>query len=153
MSFREKSAWTGLLITLIVYGPYFTTVFSAISPRDGIWSPGLGDLLVAFIGAAILQVVLSIVFHVAIALHGRREQPDERDLAIESKSVRVAHGVLVAGFSMIGFGALAFGVASNVLDATVFQACVLLSQVVLFCLVVAEGAQYLTQVVAYRRGS
>ena len=153
MSFREKSAWTGLLITLLVYGPYFTTVFSTISPRDGVWSPGLGDLIVAFICAAILQVVLSIVFHVAIALHGRREQPDERDVAIESKSVRVAHNVLVAGFSMIGFGALAFGVASDVYEVTAFQACVLLSQIVLFFLVAAESAQYLTQVVAYRRGS
>jgi len=153
MSFREKSAWTGLLVTLIVYVPYFATVFSAISPRDGVWSPGLGNLVVAFVGAMILQVVLSIVFAIAIALHDRRKETDERDRAIEAKSVRVAHSVLYAGCTVAVFGALTFGVASNVLEASAFQACVLLSQVLLLCLVLAETAHYLTQVVAYRRGS
>lgn len=153
MTFREKSAWVGLLVTLVVYGPYFASIFSRISPRDGVWSPGLGDLLGTFVGAVFLQLLLTVVFHGVLMLHGRRERPDERDRAIEAKSVQVAHGVLVTGCAMAGFGALALGVAASTLEVSAFQALVLLSQVLLFFLVAGETAQYLTRVIAYRRGA
>ena len=73
MSFREKSAWICLFITLVVFGPYFLQVFAPLG--NGVIRLDLGRVLGAFIGATILQVVLSVVFHIALAIHARNELP------------------------------------------------------------------------------
>jgi divalent metal cation (Fe/Co/Zn/Cd) transporter len=152
MSFREKSAWICLLITLAVFGPYFVNVFAPL--RQGVLRLDLEHVLEAFVGMVFLQVVLSVVFHIALALHARNEPTDERDRAIEAKSIRVAYYVLVTGCFLLGFGVFVLGVLSSVpVLASSLQAYLLMSQLLLFCLVLAETAQYVTQVVSYRRGS
>ncbi len=152
MSFREKSAWICLVITLVVFVPYFLQVFAPLG--RGELRLGLGNVLSAFIAMSVLQVLLSVVFHVALALHDRNEAGDERDRAIESKSIRVAYYVLVTTCFLAGFGMFVLGGLSSVPAlASSLQAYLLMSQVLLFCIVLAETAQYVTQVVSYRRGS
>ena len=152
MSFREKSAWITLVIQLVVFVPYFQQVFGPLG--RGEMRIGLANLLSAFIAMVVLQVVLSVIFHVALALHAREEPADERDKAIEAKSTHVAYYVLVTGCFVAGFGMFVLAaLSSSPALASSLQAYLLMSQVLLFCVVLAETAQYVTQIVGYRRGS
>lgn len=113
----------------------------------------LDRLLGLFIGMSVLQVVLTVVFHIALAIHERNETTDERDRAIEAKSIKVAYYVLVTTCFLAGFAMFVLGALSAVPAlADSLQAYLLMSQVLLFCIVLAETAQYVTQVVSYRRG-
>jgi hypothetical protein len=152
VSFREKSAWICLIITLVVFGPYFLNVFAPLV--RGELHLDLERVLGLFVGMVVLQVVLSIVFHVALALHERNETTDERDRLIEAKSIKIAYYVLVTGCMLAGFGMFVLGALSAVPAlASSLQAYLLMSQVLLLCIVLAETAQYVTQVVSYRLGS
>ena len=152
MSFREKSAWIGLLINIAVFGPYFLGVFAPLGRGD--LELDFGGLLGTFIGACVLLVVLSIVFNIALAIHDRNQPTDERDRAIEAKAFRVAYYVLVTSCFLAGFALFALGAVSQlpVLERPA-QAYALMSQVLLLGLVLAESAHYVTQVVFYRRGA
>ena len=152
MSFREKSAWIGLLINIVVFGPYFLKVFAPL--RRGDLELDWGGLLGTFIGACVLLGILSIVFNIALAIHERDEPTDERDRAIEAKAFRVAYYVLVTSCVLAGFALFALG---GVAELPVLEhsapAYALMSQVLLLGLVLSESAHYVTQVVSYRRGA
>lgn len=151
MSFREKSAWIALVITLIVFVPYFQQVFAPLT--RGELRLGLGNVLDAFIGMVVLQIVLSIAFHIVLVLHAREEPADERDRAIKVKANHVAYYVLVTTCYIAGSGMFVMALLSPLPAlASSLQAYLLMSQVLLFCIVLAETAQYVTQVVYYRRG-
>ena len=92
MSFHEKSAWACLSSILLVYIPYFVIVFS---------NPGYLVIPPAFIGAVIVLVVILVVSHTAIAIRsarirktGKVPEPDEREIGIELKAMKICSYVL-----------------------------------------------------------
>lgn len=149
MPLREKGAWASLIATAIVFVPYFRYVFTLFAAGD--LQPV--RVLAAFVGATVYLTVLMIAVGIAIALLSRREPHDERDVAIEAKSYRIAYTVLsttamVAIVAIIFLGIVPVPKLRNEVLAPQF-----LSQVLLLCFVVAEAVRAVTQIVCYRRGS
>jgi hypothetical protein len=102
MSYREKIAWLSLVAMAVAYGPYF--LLAAKGP--GPWEPfphlhplGLFALVsiarVLILGAGYLYLRLG---------SPREERPplDERDRAIEHRSLSAAYYVLIAGMILVG---------------------------------------------------
>ena len=147
MSFREKSAWACTVTTLVVFVPYFAKVFSKFL-RGELYS---GSVLAAFIGIVVFSALLNIVAQIAISIRSRREQKDERDLAIESKALRNAYTVLACSSMSIVCVLVALAPARPFWHHLL--ALTFVSQMLLLCFVVAETARYVTQAISYRLGS
>ena len=159
VSFREKSAWVGLGVILVVYVPYFIYVCGLV--RRGELT--IGAAIGIFIAAVIFQVVLAIVAHIAVSIRTRVDRKDERDSAIESKAFRNAYFVLTSAICLaaifvtlvgLGQGATAQGGGATHfvrgIGAVLSPAAA--TQILLLCLVVAEASKYGTHVFCYRRG-
>ena len=70
----------------------------------------IGPSLSAFIAAVVISTVLNIVAHIAMSIVGRQEPKDERDVAIESQSFKVAYYILGSACSWPWAMALAIAV-------------------------------------------
>jgi len=100
MSYREKRAWLMLAAMAVTFGPYF-----AIASRTNI--VGLPNLhqLALFATTVLVQVVLLIAGHIVLAIRepkDTRMPPDERDRAIERRSLGLAYYALIWGFFLVG---------------------------------------------------
>lgn len=138
MSFREKSTWVLLAVTLIVYGWYFaTTLGSALT----VGLPGALDNVRLF-GAIVTLVVLTIIAHIVIAILSPKDadKSDERDKLIELRGDQRGSLVMaVALFSTMGLamtGANLFWIAHAALAG----------------LVVSELVKAASKLIDYRRG-
>ena len=149
MSLREKSAWASLIATVMVFVPYFRYILGLFA--SGELQPV--RVLAAFVGATVYLTLLSIAIGLVVELLSRREPRDERDVAIDAKSYRVAYAVLSAG----GMFAVVMIVFLGVVPAPKLRNEILapqfLSQALLFCFVLAEAVRAITQIVCYRRGA
>jgi hypothetical protein len=150
MSFREKSAWACLVTTIVVYIPYFTYILSLYS-RDAL---NATSILTAFLPAVIFQVVLNVAAHIAIAISSGKKQmiKDERDLAIESKSFRIAYYIVPSACVVAILFVMLFEADPTHMPIRHSLDLAFVSQFFLLCFVVAEVTRYVTQVVCYRRG-
>jgi hypothetical protein len=148
MTLREKGAWASLIATALVFVPYFRSIFTRFA--QGTLNPG--DGLGAFIGATIYLTVISIFFGIAVELLSRREPTDERDVAIDAKSYRIAYYVLSASgmTAVVVIVFLSVVPLQSVRDRTLAPE--FLGQVLLFCFVLAEAVKSVAQIVCYRRG-
>ena len=101
MSHRERVAWLSLVAMAVTFGPYFVVV--AVSVEDNAL-PNLG-LLALFGAAALTQAVILAVGHWYLRRRApldARTPPDERDQAIDRRSVVRAYYLLVAGLIVVG---------------------------------------------------
>jgi len=150
MGFREMSAWASFGTTLVIFVPYFSRVW--FSYRAG--ELDAGTLLGSLIGATVLQVFFEIGVHFAILTEAQEEAADELDRAIHGKAVRAAYWVLMATCSSL---VICMVVVLPLLPAQFNQdgwfSPVLISQVFLACLVLAEAVRFLAQAVCYRRAA
>jgi hypothetical protein len=136
MSFREKSAWISLVLILLVFGPYFWMVGRTLTGADHVHA----GTQFALIG---LFFVLEIVLHVAIAVQSPRDArapKDEREDVIDLKATRTAFYVLLVG-ALLSIFTMHF-------RTTVW----IMSQCVLFSVVVAELVKFASQIAYFRRG-
>ena len=136
MSFREKSAWISVLLIVAVFGPYFWLVGRSLTGMAHVHGGTQFALILLF-------VVLEIVLHVAIAVQSPRDArapKDERETLIDLKATRSAFYVLFGG-ALLSIFTMHFRV--NVW---------MLSQFVLFSIVVAELVKFARQIVLFRRG-
>ena len=136
LSYREKSIWGSLVITLVVYGYYFAGVFNSSRPAK-INREALAPLILA---VAII-VALEVGYQLVIAVASRVEPKDERDILIEGKAYRNAYFLLVASLFML-MGVMVL------IGMTKF----LTVNLMLFSVVMAEIVKSLTQLFLYRRG-
>jgi hypothetical protein len=148
MSFREKGAWAYLITTLVVFVPYFVSIFSRLLQG----SQDVSFVLGAFIGATIFCTVLSIVFGIIVQVSSREEPYDERDLIVDAKANRNAYYVLLTLCFMAMGCVLFIPVFFASLPTNPFVMLVFASQVFFLCFVVAEIIKYTTQVIFYRQG-
>jgi len=96
MSFKEKSVWTSLIITIIVFGYYFTRVFNILNQT----TDGPTNLILLFIGAVIVMIIFEIVSHVILAVIYKKEvneSSDELEKLIELKGVKISYWILFFG--------------------------------------------------------
>lgn len=96
LSFREKGLWLVLLSLLATFGAYFSAVLPGntenVAPRH----------IVLFVAMVVILIALQIAGYVILAISSRRElaasvQSDERDVAIDLRSSRIASYVLATG--------------------------------------------------------
>jgi len=93
ISFKEKSIWTSLIITIIVFGYYFTRVFNQTTDDSA-------NLIVLFVGVVIAMIILEIVSHIILAVIYKKEvneSSDEREKLIELKGIRISYWILIFG--------------------------------------------------------
>jgi hypothetical protein len=136
MSFREKSAWISFVLIVLVFGPYFWLVGRQITGGAHVHA-GTQFALIA------LFFVLEVVVHVAIAVRSPRDArapKDEREVLIDLKATRTAFYVLFAG-ALLSIFTMHFRVTV-----------LIMSQFVLFSIVVAELVKFAWQIVLFRRG-
>ena len=134
MSFREKSAWISLVLILLVFGPYFWLVGRSFTGGEHVLAGSQFGLIVVFI-------VLEIVVNIAIQSPRDAQAPiDEREDLIDLRATRVAFYVL--------FGGALMSIFTMHFRLTVWM----LSQCVLFTIVIAELVKFSSQIVFYRRG-
>jgi NhaP-type Na+/H+ or K+/H+ antiporter len=146
MSFREKLAWVSLLSTVVIWSSYFGHTLG----RSDV---GVGSVFGSFVAAVVLQAIMGIIAAVTISVTSRREPKDERDSAVDAMALKIAYYVLLtSGFVTIGFIAYRAMVEVTNPDPA-GPAILLLAQLILLCLVVAEATRFLTQVICYRRGA
>jgi len=136
MSFREKSAWISVVLIVLVFGPYFWLVGRSLAGAGHVHGGTQFALITLFFA-------LEVVVHVAIAVRSpgdARAPKDEREVLIDLKATRTAFYVLFAG-TLISIFTMHFRV-------TVWM----LSQFVLFSIVVAELVKFARQITLFRRG-
>ena len=137
MSFREKTAWIGIvsLVGLIVW--YFWPFIHA-----GQHSGGFSFIRLA-IAAAVIMIIQSVVRMVVAAFIPKEEKtpPDEREKMIETKSRRFAYAVLAWAVRCAFF----FGVFNPTI---VFN-----PNTLLFFLLISEVLGIGYQIVHLRRGA
>ena len=101
MSYREKIAWLSLIAMAVTYGPYFMFVGRGPSP----WEP-LPHLhpLGLFALVSIVRMLILRAGYLYLRSGPPEEHPplDERDRAIEHRSINAAYYVLMTGMILVG---------------------------------------------------
>jgi hypothetical protein len=147
LSYQEESILGSLLAMVLVYGYYFARVLRDTSQPefDG---GSLGRLVLAVIAI----IVIEIVYHIVLALESKPEPKDERDILIECKAYRNAYFLLATGaFLVIGCVIIA-NLMRDVPPTRIIVTPFLTVNLVLFFMVLAELAKFLTQLFYHRRG-
>ncbi len=145
LSYQEKTIWSSLLVLVGASTYFFLMVF------DGYLSGAA--LTIAQIAPPLLSMVLLIVaaevaLHTTLALCGKEEPKDERDMLVAAKAARNAYYVLITGLAVLGGHAaaaevFAFGHMPSVEVAVL---------AVVFAVTIAEIGHYVSQLYYYRRG-
>ena len=102
MSYREKIAWLSVVAMAVAYTPYF--MFAARGPSPWEPFPHLHPLGL-FALASIVRMLILGAGYLYLRLASPREDrmpPDERDRAIEHRSLSAAYYVLIAGMILVG---------------------------------------------------
>ena len=139
MPYREKTAWLSLIAMVVTFGPYFAIVAAGVIPNEAL--PDLRQLALYAV-AAIVQVIILGIGRLYLRLASPQEArtpPDERDRAIERRSINAAYFVLLAG--TIGAGVILPFTSKgwSIVNAA------------LFAIAAAEVVHYAVVVVSYRR--
>ena len=102
MSYREKIAWLSLIAMVVAYGPYFK--FAAKDPAPWEPFPQLHPLGLFALVSLVRMLILGAGYLYLRLDTPREERPplDERDRAIEHRSVNAAYYVLMAGMILVG---------------------------------------------------
>jgi hypothetical protein len=141
MSFREKVAWLSIVAMLVGFGPYFVAM--GIVTRDGS-EPPIGRSLVWFAAAALTQALilgLGYWYLRSTSPLDARTPPDERDRAIERRSVAAAYHILIIGMIVVGIVMPFNSGGWKITNAAVFA------------IVLAEVVHYSYVAASYRRQS
>ena len=138
MAFREKSAWLMLIITLLVGGGLTFEVVQGFNSTSQ-WPPAVS----VFTRLTVGLIVLSIVGQIALALVDRKSanrSADEREKTIQQRADAYS-GIL-----------LGVRIVASLMTYLVHQHGDLLFLMALLSLVVAQAAEYVVEIIGYRRG-
>jgi hypothetical protein len=136
MSFREKTAWISVILLVALFGPYFGQVALAMAGKAHVHGGTQFALIAVF-------VTLEIVLRLAISAQSPRDARaprDEREDLIDMRATRTAFYILLGGVLAAIF-TLHFPVSRW-----------MLSQFVLFAVVMSELARFGGQIRMFRRG-
>jgi len=155
MTFKEKSTWLSLFVTLVIFGNYAISVFtmdpSMLNPEEMI------DLAMDNLSSAVLYIIImEIIFQSLIAATSRNKmeiEGDERDRTISLTANNSGYWVLSTG-AVITIGQLilphAFGIETFVEERTsvipLFE-----MHLLLFSLILSEIVRFAHQIYLYRK--
>ncbi len=102
MSYREKIAWLSLAAMAVAYGPYF--ILAAKGPSSWEPWPRLHPLGLFALVSIVRMLILGAGYLYFRLAFPREDRPplDERDRAIEHRSISAAYYVLIAGMILVG---------------------------------------------------
>jgi C4-dicarboxylate transporter len=151
MSYKERSIWVSLAITLYIWFNYFSALY---------WSSQQNTLTVdsmksALLTVVVMTIVLEILHHVVIAIIDNKNanyDEDERDQKISLLGSQ--HAYYILSFTAItSVLHLLFPVMSQgLVNALNLPSEYVLINIIIFGALVAEIAKFSTQVFYYRRG-
>lgn len=138
MSYREKIAWLSLIAMAVAYGPYFT--FVARGPVSWEPLPHLHPLALFALASMVRMFILGAGYLYFRLAFPRQERPplDERDRAIERRSISAAYYVLIAGMILVGCFMPFSSTGWTIVNAAIFW------------IVAAEVIHYSAVVASYR---
>lgn len=154
-SFRERSAWANLIITVVVISVYkCQTVLTGPNADPG-------SALRAFVGTIVVLVTLIVAAHIIIAIRTPQEPKDERDRMIERVAYRNAYIALNAGVwtavpMVLVWGAVSgalLGATAAGLEGGMTIRTAAIGQVLFMCFAFSECVYLATQVLLYRRSA
>lgn len=147
MSFREKHLWISIFSSVIVWAVYFRELIDRVlhgGLEDGRFAGAMG---VGFAGAVFVVAVIEVTLTVFATLttpKSERNTRDEREILASLKASHIALMALTALLFCVSAGAYFAGLLDDNLigGAAAFsitgQIMVLLANVLLACLIVAE---------------
>ena len=151
MSYKERSIWVSLAITIYIWFNYFSTLY---------WSAQQGTLTTSIMQSALLTVVimtivLEIFHHIVIAIIDNKNanyDEDERDKQIALLGTQNAYYIL--SFTTIAAVLhLLFPFMSERLESLLnLPNEYVIINIIIFGALVAEIVKFATQVFYYRRG-
>jgi hypothetical protein len=101
MSYREKIAWLSRIAMAVAYGPYFMLVARGSIPWEPL--PHLHALgLFALASIAGMLILGAGYLYLRLSLREERPPLDERDRAIEHRSISAADYVRITGMILVG---------------------------------------------------
>jgi C4-dicarboxylate transporter len=151
MSYKERSIWISLLITIYIWFNYFSELY---------WSAQQGTLTTSSMQEELLSVVamtitLEVLHHIVIAIIDNKNanyDEDERDKQISLMGSQNAYYILsftaVATVLHLLFPALSHGLVLALNLPNEYA----IINIVIFGTLVAEITKFATQVFYYRRG-
>lgn len=148
MSWRERSALVSLAAVSVVFGIYFASVFGLV--RQG--QLEAGAVIFLMIGAVVVLVVIEIVFHILISIPAGQPPRDERDKLIAAKAGRNSGLVLGVGVVLTMTAILISELQGTTSHSAVLMTPLVISQILVLLLVIAQAVEYLGQLYYYRRG-
>lgn len=140
MPYREKSNLLALAAMLIAYVPYF--VIATMTPLGAEPMPNL-RLLAVFGAVSVARMVILGVGELWFRIRTPedvREPADERDRAVDRRSITVAYYVLITGTILVGMIMPFLSAGWTIVNAA------------LFAIVLAEIIRCIVAAVSYRRG-
>lgn len=148
MSFREKHLWISLIASTGVWGVYFWSVGTRVARGelrvDGFAGDVGGLFVICLIGVVVLEVVLTLLA-TATTRKVDRTSRDERELGAALKGSHVALMALTTLVMMLALMVYLAGliggnlVEGRAVHTTDVNAMVLLANVLVACLVLAEA--------------
>jgi hypothetical protein len=138
MSYREKIAWLSLIAMAVAYVPYFMLVAGGPGPWEPF--PRLHPLGLFAVVSLVRMLILGAGY-LYLRLGSAREERsplDERDRAIEHRSLSAAYYVLMAGMILVGCIMPISSKGWTLVNAAIFW------------IVVAEVVHYSVVVASYR---
>ena len=147
LSYQEKSILGSLAAMVVVYGYYFASVLRDTSnPEFG------GGNVARLVFAVVAIIVIEIVYHIVLALETKVEPKDERDVLIECKAYRNAYFLLASGAFLVISSVIMGNLVRESAPTRIIVTPFLTVNLVLFFMVLAELAKFLSQLFYYRQG-
>ena len=152
MSFREKTAWLAILLTLAIWGHYFFRVWQSYAGGTLGGEDGVLQLFLLCLGATIVLLLGLTLVSARLGQHRFGADLDERERQVESRARRVE-------IVLLELGALAVAAASPWLSGSVaasFPAAapaaigIVLANLILFVVLAAQVLHEVTLIVQFR---
>jgi hypothetical protein len=120
MSYREKIAWLSLIAMVATYGPYFTLV--AKGPVSWEPLPRFHPLALFALASIVRMLILGAGYLYLRLAFPQQERPprDERDRAIDHRSLGAAYYVLMTGMILVGCFMPFSSTGWTIVNATIF---------------------------------
>jgi hypothetical protein len=138
MGFREKIAWTSLLIHVVVFGWYFASFAADWRARIASADHGLAQITLAIVALIALSIAVVIAVTVSTKKSDIRTRYDEREKLLRLRAANIASAVVIVGVLLV-MNALMFGWNP-----------VLAANLLLAVLVIGEIVKAVAQIVQFR---
>jgi C4-dicarboxylate transporter len=151
MSYKERSIWVSLAITIYIWFNYFSTVYHSVQNQN----LTISIMQSALLSVVIMTVVLEILHHIVIAIIDNKNanyDEDERDKKIALLGANNAYYIL-SFTTIVAVVHLLFPFMSHHIEALInLPNEYVIINIIIIGALMAEISKFATQVFYYRKG-